>query len=180
MHTQINFYLTENDIAKIFQYLEDKQWLWLSDLESKPAQITEKNMMSKGFLVPKNCLNELVFENNLHANTQIDFLRSPIIEWKASIFKEKKAELNKGRLFFKAEFYENDIKKTKSELFLKEVKKLFAWFKKQYKIFPHTDLAWAYTSPQVLDHFEKQNLKMMMNKTDKLSTFIDKNGYHEI
>lgn len=139
--SQINFYLTSEDILEIEEYIKERQILIIPQPQySKELQfsnsLTEydgKKLWSDKYLVLKENV-DLVLTN--HIDTQnyylVNVLDSPVIEFSNCIIKNN--IMSRGRIYYTKTTYDKEgnlLEKPAS--FLQTTHDLFKWIKKRFK-----------------------------------------------
>ncbi len=139
--SQINFFLTKEDIVEIQQYLHDNNVLFLNkyqnqnsiQLENSLLVQIEKPMVALYFVL-RSHISDL--EKQLiatHNERYIDVIQSNTIEFLRPFQNEKSNKINAGRFYYIKGYYQNNELIDKPLEFLEAADKFFKWFKKQFK-----------------------------------------------
>ncbi len=160
---QLNFFMMPEDIAEMIKILPDFKMLLLKDIYQKNIPLPTDNIDDNSFfyIVPQNLLTEVklkYYESHKCYIVQQEF--SPVIEFLAGHFNSEENILQRGRLFYWKEYYNenNEITEQPEEL-LYSSKKLFTWFKKK---FLPSKKKFYYITKRVEERLIKENIKLIM------------------
>lgn len=183
MTKQIHFYLLQEDFAKVENYLRENFFKIISS-----RNLTEYQPVVLDFLQDSTYQKLLVREELIGAlkyisypNSQesyVDILKSPVIEFSEGMFVAESKEFFRGNLCYTIED-SSLFKSSDDAVFEKTSKQLFSWFKRQFKRFPHPDLAWSYASQEAIDLVMNGNGKILLNQSPTTRIYFDKGGIQQ-
>ncbi len=137
-NSQINFYLTKQDISELENYLHENEFRIISDILQNGKILKVDTLdypnTSKKIIYHPDDESNLVIAKTKSGISIINETLSPVIEYWNPTKWEDTHIMPRGRLYYTTHFYNfQNQRVSKSEAFLKLADDLFKWIKKNFK-----------------------------------------------
>ncbi len=180
---QINFYLHDQDLLLLENYLQKIGFQFIADRMPTPTFIILNSLKRQKsepqrLLVLANQTDKIQFLTS-QTDHRIDQNISPIISVWVGGYHAEKNMFFRGRLFYQTHFLQDGEWQKHQEEFLKKAEQLFKWFKRHFIYQKEGIFTQCYTSEAVLQAIQKQNAKIVYQQTDKKIIFADYQGVYE-
>ena len=150
MSKQVNLYLQKNDVEKIQNYLLEKKFVFIKDkISEKSSSITTLQLIesdsewARHLVLTESQIQYMQLENNNLFRIDDSLSESIIFS-----FYDLRVSIHKVRFYYCPYYFENSEKKYKNPDFEKEVKRFFAWLRRNFEKIP--TMPTFYKSPDLV------------------------------
>lgn len=164
---QINFYLSNDDLDKIENYLKQNNFKIISYAMPTPEVKELDSLKAKKGEFTKFVVQESQIENIKSKfyearNEYVVDIYSPLIQFSASAYDESANEFRRGRLYYVPQILTNENWQFQNEDFLKSAEKLFRWFKRNFKKIDDNIFYGFYASDNVVNMVKNHHAKIIL------------------